>query len=428
MKMKPQQEIQRWSVLTAVQACLFLLLLILLLFFQGTGNVVSAGLALVILIVWHFYLERLFRQKEILTHGKQILLVGFYLVLCTVLVWLTRGEEESPLWIVYFLPIIITATHFSFKVTLTVSSAALLLFVSHLPLSLYRKDHFKTEFLPEMLGFGIMFFLVGTLVQNFTQRNRQQLSQTRELNNQLLKKQQELKMSLEQLESAEKSLRAKERLASLGELSAGIAHEIRNPLGIISSSAQMLEHKYPLRQDRELLDIIQEESSRLNSLITDFLFFGRQLEPQRQDCELAPLIRRQLDSLKEMAGRQGVELVFANHCTNDVAFIDAAMIQQVLLNLFLNALEATPPGGRVDVSLVHKQAHFEIVITDTGCGIAPEHRDKIFDPFFTTKGSGTGLGLANSYKIVQSHGGDISCETTVGAGTAMTLILPSGVS
>ena len=415
---------QHFSALTLVQSSLFLLLLVLLLFFEHSGWFLSGALAFAALIGCHFFIEYRLRDEPAPEPQRLIIPLLAYLLLCTLVVWLTRGEEESPLWIVYFLPIIFVASYADFKATLWTCTASLFLFVSHLPPHMYLQQQAQREALPELLGFGIMFFLVGTLVQNFARRNRLQLEKTRQLNEQLLRNQQHLQDSLTRLESAEKSLRAKERLASLGELSAGIAHEIRNPLGIISSSAQMLEHEVSDPAAGQLLDIIQEESTRLNSLITDFLFFGRQLEPNLADCDLGALICRDVDSLQSSAEHKGVSISFSNFCSPCLVQVDAGMIRQVLLNLLLNALDATDAGGKVTVTLQEKDAQALIMVADNGCGIPPEHREKVFDPFFTTKGGGTGLGLANSFKIIQSHGGELVLESAVGAGSCFTVQLP----
>ncbi len=395
---------QRFSVMTLVQSSLFLLLFVLLVLFEDGGSFWTRGLVFIGLIGWHFSCEGRISVPE-RPGSRRYGDIFIYLVICTLLVWLTRGEEESPLWIVYFLPIILAASVLPLKQTLWTCIAALILFISHLPLPMFVNEDLRSEVLPELLGFGIMFFLVGTLVQDFAQRHRRQLAQ---------------------LEQAEKTLRARERLASLGELSAGIAHEIRNPLGIISSSAQMLETKSISEQDRVLLDIIQEEATRLNGLISDFLFFGRQLEPQLELCELDGLLTRQIEALQATASQRGVELTLRIVKPGCRALIDAGMIQQVVLNLILNALDATPSGGRVDVRLDGGADGLKLSVRDTGCGIPVADLKRIFDPFFTTKGSGTGLGLANSYKIIHSHGGDIQVESRPGAGTVMLVTLPLG--
>ncbi len=394
----------RLATMTLVQGSLFLLLFILLFIFDHEGSFWAAALFFVILIGWHFYsaarITALNQRRKF-----RYLYIGIYLFLCTVMVWLTRGQEESPLWIVYFLPIILAASILTLRQTLGVCGAALVLFISHLPAAMFVNENLRAEVLPELLGFGIMFFLVGTLVQDFAQRHRRQLVQ---------------------LELAEKNLREKERLASLGELAAGIAHEIRNPLGIISSSAQMLEVQNISDQDHQLLDIIQEEAIRLNGLITDFLFFGRRLEPQRELCDLAGLLSRQVESLQLAAEQRGVTLILNVKEPDCLVDIDTGMFQQVVLNLLLNALDATGQTGRVEVTLALDQNLIVLTVRDNGCGIATEDIGRIFDPFFTTKGHGTGLGLANSYKIIHSHGGDIKVISEPGVGTTMTVLLPTG--
>jgi len=417
-------ESYRLRIVTLVQGGLFLSLLLLLLTFEHSGRFIIGGAAFTLLIGFHFYIDRDFRTLVNESPQRGVLSVVLYLLLCTLVVWFTRGEEESPLWIVFFLPIVVGASYFGFRGTLITCGAALLLFISHLPPRMYLQHQARVEEFPELLGFGVMFFLVGILIQDFAQQNRLQLNRTQQLNEQLLKNQKHLKQSLEQLETAEKTLKAKEKMASLGELSAGIAHEIRNPLGIISSSAQMLDTEFADQNARQLLDIIQEEATRLNGLITDFLFFGRQLEPQLCDCDLPVLIARDIESLRPIADEKGVGLTFDNRSKQSVERVDPAMIQQVLLNLLLNALEATESGGQVSILLRSEDTGFSIAVSDTGCGIPPENRDKVFDPFFTTKGNGTGLGLANSYKIIQSHGGELTLTSTVGQGSTFTLTLP----
>ncbi len=415
----------RPQALTLVQVGLFLLLLLLLLLFEHSGRFLVGGLAFMLLIGCHFYIDSAINAVEAPRSRRAVMAVIIYLLLCSLVVWLTRGEEESPLWIVFFLPIIVAASSFGLRGTVLTCGAALLLFIAHLPPHMYLQPQTRVEELPEMVGFGVMFFSGRQPGPAFRRQRRLQLQRTQQLNRQLLEKQRHLEQSLEQLETAEKTLRAKERLASLGELSAGIAHEIRNPLGIISSSAQLLGNEFTAKGARQLLDIIQEESTRLNGLITDFLFFGRRLEPQYCDCDLAALVERTSESLRPAAEQNGVRLSFDNACRCGICRCDPAMIQQVLLNLLLNALDATAEEGSINVAMRCDGPDYEITVSDNGCGIAEEYRDRVFDPFFTTKGTGTGLGLANSYKIAQSHGGDLMLKNRDGRGTTFALILPA---
>ncbi|MDA3902122.1 MAG: ATP-binding protein [Desulfuromusa sp.] len=417
------QDSNRLRALALFQSSLFFLLLILLLVCEKGNSLIYGGLSFALLICCHLYIEYRLKTEHASSSSRIISYVVLYLLLCTLVVWTTRGGEESPFWIVFFLPIIIAASNLEFRATLITCSAALLLFIGHLPPRMYLHHKERVEEFPELIGFGIMFFMVGILVYNFAQKHRQQLQLKEQLNVKLLENQQNLKESLERLEAAEATLRTKERLASLGEMSAGIAHEIRNPLGIISSSAQLLDREFTSEDDRQLLDIIQEESARLNGLITDFLIFGRQLEPQRQICNLSGLITRDINSLHNVAEQKGVTIEFDCQCDPCEADVDADMIQQVLLNLLLNALAATSSGGKVQVVL-RLTANLDIIVSDTGCGIPEENLGKVFDPFFTTKSNGTGLGLANAYKIIESHGGDLSVESQLGKGSTFTVSLP----
>jgi two-component system sensor histidine kinase HydH len=416
--------INRFRPLTLIQSGFFLLLFMLLLFFGEGTSLIYGGGSFTLLIGLHLFVDYHMPTERLTSSGFTTAYVVVYLLLCTLVVWTTRGNDESPYWIVYFLPIIIAASNLSLKATLTTCSATLLMFVSHLPPRMYLGHKERVEEFPELFGFGIMFFMVGILVYTFASQSRQQLDLKQRLNEKLLENQQNLKDSLARLEVAETSLRTKERLASLGEMSAGIAHEIRNPLGIISSSAQLLEGEIESMDARQLLDIIQEESARLNGLITDFLIFGRQLEPQRQNCDLATLVMRNLEHLRGTAEQKGVRLRFERRCKTCEACVDADMMQQVMLNLLLNALDATPAGGEVVVTVQRDNDCLEFSVQDDGCGIKPGDQEKVFDPFFTTKSHGTGLGLANAYKIVESHEGTLRVQSAPGAGSTFTVSLP----
>lgn len=404
-----------------IQIALFLLLLLLWFIFQQGWVLVLGAASLLLLMAYHLYVD--IRLKEQSLANIHIVL---YLALCTFVVWSTRasGNEESPFWIVFFLPIVVTASQKSLKATLATCSAALVLFIAHVPPEMYLEVQERKEALPELVGFGVMFYLVGTMVQMLAQQIRRQLALKVQLNEKLLENQQRLKDSLARLEAAEESLRIKERLASLGEMSAGIAHEIRNPLGIISSSAQLLDREIANADARQLLDIIQEESSRLNGLITDFLTFGRQLDPHCQVTDMEALIVRAMDQLRPAAEHKDIILEFGRQCGDCRAEVDADMLQQVLLNLLLNALQATPPGGSIRISLARSAEHLFLHVRDTGCGIPPDIIGKVFDPFFTTKSDGTGLGLANAYKIIESHDGTLEVVSRVEEGTTFSIKLP----
>jgi signal transduction histidine kinase len=265
------------------------------------------------------------------------------------------------------------------------------------------------------------------LVQSFSDIHRRQLQAQKDLNEQLLANQAALQESLARLGEAEESLRRKERLAALGELSAGIAHEIRNPLGIIASSAQLIEKKLgnTPADVGQLLDIIQEESTRINGLVTDFISFGRPDNPVLRPCDLQAFLQRAAEHVEGLAQPRDVAVHIEPEGVPLTIRFDADMMQQVVLNLLLNALAAVAPGGRIRLRAYRQGERICFDVEDNGCGVPVENQEKIFDPFFTTSDKGTGLGLANAFRIVEAHGGDLRMRSEPGQGSVFTVCLPA---
>jgi len=404
---------------------LALLIVLLCLFSKGEDLLLDA-LPFALLAGYHLVTDRRFTIEQIQSAGLMMAHVGLYLLLCTLIIWATTSEEESVYWIVYFLPITVAASNLNLRLTLLTCTLATVLFFSQIPAALYLDPKQRHEELPEFLVFGITFFIVGLLVQSFSDSHRRQLAAEKELNERLLDNQTALKESLARLEAAEDSLRRSERLAALGEMSAGIAHEIRNPLGIISSSAQLIDRKLAGTSDsvRQLLDIIQEESSRINGLVTDFIAFGRPAEPVPSPTDLRALLRRVAAHGEGLARQQGTTLEVEEETTPLFAAVDGDLMQQVLLNLLLNALAAVGANGHIRLRAGRQGERACLEVEDDGCGIAPELHGKIFDPFFTTKDQGTGLGLANAVRIVEAHGGKLGVRSAPGAGAVFTVCLP----
>jgi len=216
-----------------------------------------------------------------------------------------------------------------------------------------------------------------------------------------------------------------EKLASLGQLAAGIAHEIRNPLGIISGSAEtLLKQKDPETQ-REMTQYIMEESERINAMISNFLHFARPKEPKLRDHDLVSLVSRTLQLITPEAKSRNVEIVPKIPDEPLVVRIDPEQIQQALMNIAINALEAMPEGGLWSVSLSRNgEDRVMIRLSDTGPGISEDVLSRIFNPFFTTKDKGTGLGLSIAHTIVENHGGTIAVNTRPEKGTTFVINLP----
>lgn len=215
-----------------------------------------------------------------------------------------------------------------------------------------------------------------------------------------------------------------ERMAALGELSAGLAHEIRNPLSNIKGSAEILKKTVHPVEREKFANFVLEEVERLNRLLMDFLSFARPRPPKVQSTSLNSLIEKTVQLMGRDFESNGTSLTLHLHPDNLFVKVDPDQWQQVFLNLFLNAKQAMEKGGVLTVSTSVSDIGVQIDVQDTGCGIAMEHIDKIFHPFFTTKERGTGLGLAVVYRIVQESGGQVSIESHPGKGTKVSLQIP----
>lgn len=234
---------------------------------------------------------------------------------------------------------------------------------------------------------------------------------------------------LREIRDLQEKVRRGERLASLGRLAAGVAHEIRNPLSSIRGFAQYFRNRFKDREEElEYASIMVKEVDRLNRVITELLDFARPKEPHREPHSLENIFDQSLRLLQpELAKKQvEVERDFEPHLP--LVRVDRDQISQAILNLLLNSLESIDAGGKIRVRLGKRGSPPRVLldISDTGRGIPQEDLGKVFEPFFSTKRKGTGLGLAVVHQIVESHGGDITLESREGMGTTFRITLPLG--
>lgn len=227
----------------------------------------------------------------------------------------------------------------------------------------------------------------------------------------------------------EEKLNQTERLAALGEMIAGISHEIRNPLGIIRSTAEMLYGRIENDRQKRLSSIIVEEASRLNDILTEFLDFARPKSLRPSKCHVEDILERNLKVLEPEFQKFGVQIERQYESGNFAIEADADMLYRAFVNILANALQAMPEGGTLKVRSVltngrHGVPQMELTIQDTGHGIPQELHKKIFNPFFTTREKGTGLGLAIVQSIIDSHHGEIEVRSEKGQGTSMVIRLP----
>jgi signal transduction histidine kinase len=216
-----------------------------------------------------------------------------------------------------------------------------------------------------------------------------------------------------------------ERLASLGEMVAAVSHEIRNPLGIISSTGELLKQKMNCTDPQDqLADVIVEEAHRLNSVVTDFLDFARPPTPNLMPCSADEILDKNLTFLCAQIEKDGYEIIkrSATHIRDIQA--DPGHLYQAFLNILMNAMEAMPDGGTIYIELSADEKAVTIVFSDEGAGIPEEASDKIWQPFYTTKDKGSGLGLPIVKKMVEGHGGTVRVENGPEKGARVTVTLP----
>src|SRR6266567_9493205 len=323
---------------------------------------------------------------------------------------------------IYFLPILTAAEYFGPWATLLWTTLASAAYCSYLYAAWQEYGEIPLDAYPLLAIRLLFFFLAATVVNRFAVENRRTTKRYQELAETLA----ETNLRLEQ---AQAEARRSERLAALGQLSAGLAHEIRNPLGVIKGSAEMLTQKLGDSNElgKELAGYIVTETNRLSALVTRFLDFARPLHADLTPQDITAILDRALNDVAQFWKGAGVEV--KKDYANDIPTVplDESLCEQAFVNIVQNAYDAmgASGGGILHVSARKARANaqdgrnvdgVEVRIEDTGPGIPPELREQIFNPFVTTKKAGVGLGLSIVSKIVDGHHGTIRIESTDHAG------------
>ncbi|VAX25554.1 Sensor protein of zinc sigma-54-dependent two-component system [hydrothermal vent metagenome] len=230
---------------------------------------------------------------------------------------------------------------------------------------------------------------------------------------------------LRELKSLEKAVERSERLASMGRMAAGIAHEIRNPLSSIKGLAQYLRNKFEKdSEDHEYASVMISEVDRLNRVIRDMLNFAKPHEPKLALCNIEDIVSHSLKLTESELNEKKINIILMNKDDLPTVLADSDLLTQVFLNLFANSIEAMDENGTIEISFSEEEQFVIIEISDEGSGIEEENLNKIFDPFFTSKSTGTGLGLAIVYRIIENHNGKITVNSVVNKGTTFIIKLP----
>lgn len=334
---------------------------------------------------------------------------------------------NSSYYPIFYLPIVTAAVYFDAWLTLAWTFIASAAYCSYL-LPALQEYELAPGAMAELALRILFFFLAAMVVNRFATENKRQTRRYQMLAEELAKANREL-------ERAQAEARRSERLAALGQLSAGLAHEIRNPLGIIKGSAEMLNQKVRASEPliAELAGYISSEVNRLGALVSRFLDFARPLRIEPRACSVAEIVDRALRAVA--ANWNGQEIKIERRYDRELppAAVDENLCEQVFINLIQNAYDAMrEAGGKLGVSIAKgvrgDRQGIEVQVWDSGPGVPVELRDQIFNPFFTTKKTGVGLGLSIVSKIVDEHRGSIELvgrQTTSGdSGARFVIFLP----
>ncbi len=402
-------------------------------------------------LLWLLFLAGLAILHPIRKIDKQLVLVGFgvfqllearlvarsprwgphlsvvvKILLATLLMEATSAAEPaitSSYYPIYYLPVISAGMYFAPGVALLWTAVAAGAFCSLLVPAL-REFQLTPAGTSEIVMRILFLFLAGMIVNRFAVQNRRHAEGYRALAETLAE-------TNRRLASAEAEARRSERLAALGQLSAGLAHEIRNPLGVIKGSAEMLTRKLddaaPL--PRELAGNISSEVNRLSALVARFLDFARPSRLELHPQEITALVDRALKAVRDQhpEAKVFVEREYAPNLPT--IMLDEGLCEQVFINLALNAFEAMPQGGTLRVTIapaaLDGRKGIEINLKDSGPGVPTELHEHIFNPFVTTKRTGAGLGLSIVSKIVDDHRGTIRLTSAPGEGANFRVFLPA---
>ncbi len=342
------------------------------------------------------------------------------LILCFPLIYFSNGISSS-FYVILLLPVVSAAASFGPLGTALVASAACAEYLSFLLFLDWENQIIDAQNQRELALRFLSLLVISYLTHQLAKAKRDESAKYQKVAEQLAD-------ANENLKKAEAEVRRSERLAALGQLTAGLAHELRNPMGTMKTSAELLARNVPPENAiaKEMAGYIQEEVDRTNSLITRFLDFARPQHLKMAKSDLAAMLDQAIAQFeREKTDAAASVTVFKNYSPDipPIAF-DAEWMERVIYNLVMNAAQASPPGGIVTVKTRLLETTVEIAVIDRGSGIEAKDRESIFNPFFTTKSSGVGLGLAIVSKIVDEHGGQITVDSTPGEGSVFRVFLP----
>lgn len=316
----------------------------------------------------------------------------------------------------YYIPIIAASIFFGLRGGLAASAFASIAYIPHVAL---HWQHIHYDYALNQYAEIVLFNVVGGVTGVLGDTTRRARERSERTATQLQKAYAELRQTYEQLLQAD-------RLAALGELSAAVVHEVRNPLASIKGAVEIMEDELAADSPRrEFAEIAKREVDRLDRLVKEFLLFARPARPAAAPADINEIVHSVVSLIEQSAASQNVRVERGLAPDLPLVTVDAEQIKQVLLNLVINALQVMPAGGQLSLrTLRHGEGAVAVEAEDEGGGVEPAIAARIFDPFFTTKEKGVGLGLSIAYKIAAQHGGSLTVNRGE-RGAIFRLQLPS---
>jgi len=363
-------------------------------------------------------------NKRNLFSEKLFYLVLFLIIFISLLHYTTTTQKfylHDIYRRAYYLPIVLAALGFGLFGGLSSSILITLIYTPHVYMRWQHEQVVYVDRIIDIILFNILGIIIGIYIDNEKKKKGKMKKMAEDLQNayDILNRQTEKTLQLEE------KLHLNERLSILGELSASIIHEIRNPLGSLKGVAEILMKRFGSDEvGSEFTGILEKEIKRLDSVMNNYLSLLKKSKAEKIKIALEEIINPVIELTKPRARKQNTKMSVTLNDAGYFVYADASQIQQVLLNVILNSLHAVQSGGMVSLKTYFQDNTIKIEIADTGKGIPKEDLKKLFDPFFTTKKEGIGLGLTISKRLIEEHNGTIRCNSELGKGSTFTILLP----
>lgn len=365
-------------------------------------------------------------------HGRYLNVHAVPILIAAMILGVTFGHYTTPIshhhWHeifrrLYYVPILVAALHYGFRGGLISSVAVGFIYLPHVVFQ------WSGPFLSNLIRFDeiVMFLLIGNLAGLLADRTRREKERYRKTAEALDQAYRNLKRQSEHVTELEYQLRSADRLAVLGELTASLAHEVRNPLGSIKGAADILKKRCKADQtSREFAGVLTDEVARLNRVVDNYLSLAGPQKDSRETSDAVASIKSVFQLTGPQIRKKRIRVI--TDWPGEAAEIPLSEVEsrQIFLNLMLNALSEVDTGGEVRITVQKSDKTVRIDFADNGPGIAGEHIGMIFNPFFSTKKEGAGLGLAIVKRMVESRGGKIEVQSQPNQGTTFVLTFPSG--